>query len=52
MNQLELLTPLFVLVVWTFIIFLLMAYGRVRFTKNPQDAAHTKDLKRAAACLG
>ena len=45
MNQLELLTPIFVLVAWTFIIFLIMAYGRVRFTKNPQDAAHTKDLK-------
>ena len=22
-----------------------MAYGRVRFTKDPQDAAHTRDLK-------
>ena len=22
-----------------------MAYGRVKFTKDPQDAAHTKDLK-------
>ena len=28
------------------IITLIMAYGRVRFTKNPQkDAAHTRDLK-------
>ena len=24
---------------------LLMAYGRVKFTKNPQDAAHTNNLK-------
>ena len=22
-----------------------MAYGRVRFLKNPQDAAHTKNIK-------
>ena len=45
MNQVTLLTPVFVLILWTFIIFLIMAYGRVRFTKNPQDAEHTKDLK-------
>ncbi len=45
MNQIALLTPVFVLILWTFTIFLLMAYGRVRFTKNPQDAAHTKDLR-------
>jgi hypothetical protein len=45
MNQAALLTPVFVLILWTFIIFLIMAYGRVRFTKNPQDAAHTKDLR-------
>ena len=46
MNQAALLMPVFVLILWTFIITLIMAYGRVRFTKNPQkDAAHTKDLK-------
>ena len=45
MNQIALLTPVFVLILWTFTIFLIMAYGRVRFTKNPQDAAHTKDLR-------
>ena len=45
MNQIALLTPVFVLILWTFTISLIMAYGRVRFTKNPQDAEHTKDLK-------
>ena len=45
MNQIELLTPVFTLVLWTFVITLIMAYGRVKFTKDPQDAAHTKDLK-------
>ena len=45
MNQLALLTPVFVLILWTFIIFLIMSYGRSRFMKDPQDAAHTKDLK-------
>ena len=46
MNQAALLMPVFVLILWTFIITLIMAYGRVRFTKNPQkDAAHTRDLK-------
>ena len=45
MNQLALLTPVFVLILWTFSVFLLLAYGRVRYTKNPQDAAHTKDLR-------
>ena len=46
MNQLELLTPIFVSGSLDFLsFFLIMAYGRVRFTKNPQDAAHTKDLK-------
>ena len=45
MYQIALLTPVFVLILWTFTIFLIMAYGRVRFTKNPQDAEHTKDLK-------
>ena len=45
MNQIALLTPVFVLILWTFIIFLIMAYGRARFMKDPQDAAHTKDLK-------
>ena len=46
MDQVELLKPAFVLVIWTFIIFLIMAYGRVRYTKNvQQDAAHTKNLR-------
>ncbi len=45
MNQIALLTPVFVLIIWTFIVFLLLAYGRVKFIKNPQDAANTKDLK-------
>ena len=45
MNQLELLTPILTLIIWTFLIFLMMAFGRVRFMKNPQDAAHTKDLR-------
>ncbi|MCS5599325.1 MAG: MAPEG family protein [Rhodospirillales bacterium] len=45
MDQIALLTPVFVLILWTFTISLIMAYGRVRFTKNPQDAEHTKDLK-------
>lgn len=46
MNQAALLMPVFVLILWTFIITLIMAYGRVRFIKNPQkDAAHTRDLK-------
>ena len=43
--QFELLNPVFVLMLWTFIIFLIMSYGRVRFLKNPQDAAHTKNVK-------
>ena len=45
MNQIALLTPVFVLILWTFTIFLIMSYGRSRFMKDPQDAAHTKDLK-------
>ena len=45
MSQITLLTPVFVLILWTFIIFLIMSYGRTRFMKDPQDAAHTKDLK-------
>ena len=45
MDQIALLTPVFVLILWTFTISLIMAYGRIRFTKNPQDAEHTKDLK-------
>ena len=46
MNQIALLTPVFILIVWTFTIFLIMAIGRVRYTENVQrDAAHTKDLK-------
>ena len=45
MNQLELITPILTLIVWTFLIFLMMAFGRVRFMSNPQDAAHSKDYK-------
>ena len=39
MNQAALLTPVFVLILWTFTIFLIMAYGRVKYTKNPQKDA-------------
>ena len=45
MNQIALLTPVLILILWTFTIFLIMSYGRTRFMKDPQDAAHTKDLK-------
>ena len=45
MDQLILLTPVLVLVIWTFIIFLIMAFGRVSFMNNPQDAADSKDYK-------
>ena len=45
MNQAALLTPVFILILWTFAITAIMACGRVKFTKDPQDAAHTKDLK-------
>ena len=46
MSQAALLTPAFTLILWTFTIFLIMAYGRFKYTKNPQkDAAHTKDLR-------
>ena len=45
MNQLELITPILTLVIWTFLIFLVMAFGRVKFMNNPQDAAHSKDYK-------
>ena len=45
MDQSALLTPVFILIIWTFIIFLIMAFGRVRFMNNPQDAAHSKDYK-------
>ena len=45
MNQLELLTPILTLIIWTFLIFLMMAFGRVRFMKDPQDAAHSKKYK-------
>ena len=45
MNQLALLTPLLALIIWTFIIFLIMAFGRVSFMNNPQDAADSKDYK-------
>ena len=45
MSQTVLLTPIFVLVLWTSAVFLVLAFGRVKYTKNPQDAAHSKDLK-------
>ena len=45
MDQLTLLTPVLVLVIWTFIIFLIMSFGRVSFMNNPQDAADSKDYK-------
>ena len=45
MTQTVTLTPVFTLILWTFAITAIMAYGRVRFTKDPQDAAHTRDLK-------
>ena len=45
MDQLTLLTPVLVLVIWTFIIFLIKAFGRVSFMNNPQDAADSKDYK-------
>ena len=46
MSQAALLTPAFTLILWTFTIFLIMAYGRFKYTQNPQkDAAHTKDLR-------
>ena len=45
MDQIALLTPVLVLVIWTFIIFLIMAFGRVSFMNNPQDAADSKDYK-------
>ena len=45
MDQISLLTPVLILILWTFIIFLIMAFGRVRFMNNPQDAAHSKDYK-------
>ena len=45
MTQTALLTQVFTLILWPFAITAIMAYGRVRFTKDPQDAAHTRDLK-------
>ena len=45
MSQTALLTPIFVLVLWTSAVFLVLAFGRVKYTKNPQNAAHSKDLK-------
>ena len=44
MGQTALLTPIFILVLWTAAVFLVLAFGRVKHTKNPQDAAHSKDL--------
>ena len=45
MDQVSLLTPVLILILWTFIIFLIMAFGRVSFMNNPQDAADSKDYK-------
>ena len=45
MSQTALLTPIFVLVLWTSLVFLVLAFGRVKYTKNPQDAAYSKDLR-------
>ena len=45
MSQTALLTPIFVLVLWTSAVFLVLAFGRIKYTKNPQNAAHSKDLK-------
>ena len=45
MSQTVLLTPIFILVLWTSAVFLVLAFGRVKYTKNPQNAAHSKDLK-------
>ena len=47
MNQTALLAPVLALALWTFTIFLVMAFGRLKSMENPQDAAHTKDLKGA-----
>ena len=45
MNQTALLTPIFVLVLWTSAVFLVLAFGRVKYTTNPQDAAHSRELR-------
>ena len=45
MSQTALLTPIFVLVLWTCAVFLVLAFGRIKYTRNPQDAAYSKDLK-------
>ena len=45
MNQKELLTPIFGQVIWTAAVYLILAFGRIKYTKNPQDAAHSNDLK-------
>ena len=45
MSQTALLTPIFVLVLWTYAVFLVLAFGRIKYTENPQDAAYPKDLK-------
>ena len=51
MNQAALLTPVFILILWTFAITAIMAYGRVKFTKDPGCSSH-KRFKRIDACLG
>ena len=45
MSETALLTPILVLILWTSAVFLVLAFGRVKYTKSPQDAAHSKDLK-------
>ena len=45
MDQLALLKPVLILIIWTFMIFLIMAFGRVSFMNNPQDAAESKDYR-------
>ena len=45
MSQTALLTPIFALVLWTFAVFLVLAFGRIKYTENPQDAAHSRNLK-------
>ena len=42
MSQAALLTPVFTLILWTFAVFLIMAYGRFK-TKNPQKDERTSD---------
>ena len=47
MDQISILTPVLILILWTFVIFLFMATSRFFLLrkKHPQTAAHTKDLR-------